>query len=89
MRDFSPDYVHHSNLLGEVHGLDEYYEKWMPMLDAIELKQEIVDIVEHGSFVVCTVLATSTMSPEPSRNLHVYRWKGDEIVELWSLLDPG
>jgi predicted ester cyclase len=88
MRDFKPDYVHHSNLLGDVHGLDEYFEKWMPMFDAIQMQQEIVDIVEHDPFVVCTVLVTSSMKPEPTRGVHIYRWEGDRVAELWSLSDP-
>lgn len=88
MKDFDADYVHHSNLFGDLQGLDNYFETWMPAMEAAQVRQEVIDIVEHGPFVVVRVMQSSLMTAEPMHGLHIYRWDGDRIVELWSLSEP-
>ena len=89
MKDFHQDYVHHSNLFGDLQGLDNYFATWMPAVEAAQVKQEVIDVVEHGPFVLVTVMQSSLMSDEPIHGVHLYRWKDDEIVELWSISNPG
>ena len=89
MSDFRADYVHHSSVLGDIQGLDTYFEKWLPIFESLNFKQEIQQIVEHPPFVVVAVRQTSSLKPEPTTTLHIYRWEGDQIAELWSLTDPS
>jgi predicted ester cyclase len=89
MVDFHPEYVHHSNLLGEIQGLDTYFEKWLPLFESLNFKQQIEHITEHPPFVVVAVRQTSSLKPDETSALHIYRWDDDQIVELWSLTDPS
>jgi hypothetical protein len=89
MDDFRSDYVHHSNLLGDIHGLDAYFENWLPIFESINLVQEVQEITEQPPFVVVAVRQTSSIKPDPTTTLHIYRWEGDQVAEMWTLVDTS
>lgn len=57
-------------------------------MQQINLKQEILDIVEAAPYVTATVRFTSSLRPEPVNGVVVTRFEGELAAEQWTITPP-
>jgi hypothetical protein len=58
------------------------------MLEQVEMRQELHDLIADGPFVVCTLRVESTLRPEPTTAVEIFRFEGDKVAEIWAISPP-